>query len=59
MGTYNIKGKLTNSTVVERHNKDPFHNSRCLTVGQDCQKCKETSSHLANKQQKRGEHVEF
>lgn len=28
------------------------------TVGQDCQKCKETSSPLADKQQKRGEHVE-
>ena len=29
-----------------------------LTVGQDCQKCKETSSPLADKQQKTGEHVE-
>ena len=28
------------------------------TVGQDCQKCKETSSPLADKQQKTGEHVE-
>ena len=28
------------------------------TMGQDCQKSKETSSHLADKQQKRGEHVE-
>ena len=28
------------------------------TVGQDCQKCKETSNTLADKQQKRGEHVE-
>ena len=28
------------------------------TVGQDRQKCKETSSHLADKQQKMGEYVE-
>ena len=28
------------------------------TVGQDRQKCKETSSPLADKQQKTGEHVE-
>ena len=30
----------------------------CRTVGQDCQECKETSSPLADKQQKMGEHVE-
>ena len=29
----------------------------CRTVGQDCQKCKETSSPLADKQQKTGERV--
>jgi hypothetical protein len=28
------------------------------TVGQDCRKCKETSSPLADKQQKTGDHVE-
>ena len=31
---------------------------RCRTVGQDRQKCKETSNPLADKQQKTGEHVE-
>ena len=30
----------------------------CPTVGQDCQKCKETSIPLANKKQKMGEHAE-
>ena len=30
---------------------------RRRTVGQDCQKCEETSSPLADKQQKMGEHV--
>ena len=33
-------------------------NSDRHTVGQDRQKCKETSSPLADKQQKTGEHVE-
>ena len=29
------------------------------TVGQDCQKCKETSNPLADKQQKKGEQLEY
>ena len=39
-------------------NSTSYAQQGCCTVGQGCQKCKETSSLLADKEQKTGEHVE-